>query len=533
MSAGPSTENELMLFRVLDRANLTQYYDAFISQGGDDLYQLCEAGEEEFLEIMVLVGMSQKPLHVRRLQKVLHEWASNPASFRENDGKKVQVTTGQTGAVARGSILAAFLQHSSPSSSSVSKPSSMVAGLPLPGGHDLDRPVVLLTTNGHALSSGNTYPQEHSFRALQIHLESNSDGFVDKPSSPVSETSDQDSSLMAFMNSSGEKGSTSPSSGGVQLLDAHVKKIEKTTAEMANSLPYYAPKPLNMKKAIDKEIDEAMNLAEDDPNRMDLFRRYSAIYGRFDSKRRGGKLMNFHERCINEAAAQLCKHRPSLLTRREELFILARQVIREAGFQYSKGFRSKESIANSLANDEPPTKMMKTDAGTSQVVQDLSFSKHRYLQPGSASLGGQHNEADHEVEMSHNGDLVQDYSVTGNSASDSFQRGTSLPKNGIERNLLKAQPSPSSRKVHSFRRESRRGENGGQEEVDEQKEWQREVGLDSLKIASSLQSKESSSVQGTSIQAQGSSIIQALREGMRGTRSNKANTVIKQEVCNE
>lgn len=39
------------------------------------------------------------------------------------------------------------------------------------------------------------------------------------------------------------------------MLDAHVRKIEKTTAEMAHSLPYYAPKPLNMKKAIDKEID--------------------------------------------------------------------------------------------------------------------------------------------------------------------------------------------------------------------------------------------------------------------------------------
>lgn len=46
--------------------------------GGDDLYQLCEAGEDEFLEIMVLVGMSKKPLHVRRLQKALHEWATNP-----------------------------------------------------------------------------------------------------------------------------------------------------------------------------------------------------------------------------------------------------------------------------------------------------------------------------------------------------------------------------------------------------------------------------------------------------------------------
>lgn len=529
MSVGPSTENEFMLHRVLERANLTQYYEAFISQGGDDLYQLCEAGEEEFLEIMVLVGMSQKPLHVRRLQKALHEWASNPASFRENEGKKNQVA-GQTGGVAKGSILAAFLQHSSAPSSSVSKPSSMVHGLPLPGGHALDRPVAILTTNGHPLSSGNTYPQEHSFRALQIHLESNSDGFVDKPSSPVSENSDQDSSMMAFMNSSGEKGATSPSSGGVQLLDVHVKKIEKTTAEMAHSLPYYAPKPLNMKKAIDKEIDEAMNLAEDDPNRMDLFRKYSAIYGRFDSKRRGGKQMNFHERCINEAAAQLCKHRPSLLTRREELFILARQVIREAGFQYSKGFRSKESIAASSTSDEPPTKMMKIDSATSTVVQDLSFSKHKYLQPGSVSLGNHHNEADHEVEISHNGDMAQDYSVTGNSASESFQRGNSLPKNGIERTLHKAQQSPSPRKVHSFKRESRGDENGGQEEVDEQKEWQREVGLDSLKIASSLQSKES--VQGT-IQAQGSSIIQALREGMRGTRSNKTNTVIKQEVCNE
>jgi len=29
----PSTDNELMLYRVLQRANLLQYYEAFISQG--------------------------------------------------------------------------------------------------------------------------------------------------------------------------------------------------------------------------------------------------------------------------------------------------------------------------------------------------------------------------------------------------------------------------------------------------------------------------------------------------------------------
>lgn len=31
---------------------------------------------------MALVGMASKPLHVRRLQKSLHEWAMNPAVFQ-------------------------------------------------------------------------------------------------------------------------------------------------------------------------------------------------------------------------------------------------------------------------------------------------------------------------------------------------------------------------------------------------------------------------------------------------------------------
>lgn len=50
--------------------------------GGDDVQQLCDAGEEEFLEIMALVGMASKPLHVRRLQKALQEWVLNPGMFQ-------------------------------------------------------------------------------------------------------------------------------------------------------------------------------------------------------------------------------------------------------------------------------------------------------------------------------------------------------------------------------------------------------------------------------------------------------------------
>ena len=49
------------------------------------LFKLCEAGEEEFLEIMALVGMASKPLHVRRLQKALQDWVQNPG---RQTGKK-------------------------------------------------------------------------------------------------------------------------------------------------------------------------------------------------------------------------------------------------------------------------------------------------------------------------------------------------------------------------------------------------------------------------------------------------------------
>ena len=55
---------------------------AVVVPGGDDVQQLCEAGEAEFLEIMDLVGMASKPMHVRRLQKALQEWVQNPGNNR-------------------------------------------------------------------------------------------------------------------------------------------------------------------------------------------------------------------------------------------------------------------------------------------------------------------------------------------------------------------------------------------------------------------------------------------------------------------
>lgn len=82
VTSTPTNEAELQLYRVLQRASLLAYYDTLLEMGGDDVQQLCDAGEEEFLEIMALVGMASKPLHVRRLQKSLHEYVNNPSSFQ-------------------------------------------------------------------------------------------------------------------------------------------------------------------------------------------------------------------------------------------------------------------------------------------------------------------------------------------------------------------------------------------------------------------------------------------------------------------
>lgn len=77
-------------------------------------------------------------------------------------------------------------------------------------------------------------------------------------------------------------------------------------------------------------------MPETDPKRMDEIRRYAAIYGRFDCKRRPEKPLTLHEVSVNEAAAQICRFVPALLTRRDELFPLARQVVKDSGCHYSK-----------------------------------------------------------------------------------------------------------------------------------------------------------------------------------------------------
>jgi len=349
MSSVQMTASERLLYEVLRRANLGQYYDAFISQGGDDVAQLCEAGEEEFLEIMALVGMASKPLHVRRLQKTLHQWLLNPSSFKE-------------GSSLEGSSKPSVYHNSS--SLAMNASSVPQYGLPISvqqASESLLRsPTQNFTNNG-----------SHHYHTT----------------SPTSEMSDHENSGNASLNHTPEGGSSSAQSFPSKLTDVQRATIERNADDLALRLPFYAPKPLNMKKPIDKEIDEIMNMPEDDPSRLELLRKYSAIYGRFDSKRRQEKQMNFHEMCVNEAAAQLCKHRPTLLTRREDLFVLSRQVVRDSGYQIAKppvykvtdvGTDSSPQKQNKDSSyswmNSAPTSMNYSLSSSNVFLQDMSRS---------------------------------------------------------------------------------------------------------------------------------------------------------------
>ncbi|XP_071054649.1 NGFI-A-binding protein homolog isoform X2 [Onthophagus taurus] len=280
----PNNLAELQLFRVMQNASLLYYYDTLLEMGGDDVQQLCDAGEEEFLEIMSLVGMASKPLHVRRLQKSLQEWVTNPGKF------KLPLVPGEDFEIELSSPRVTGGYYSFESSE--------------------------FNRNVYSPSPGESLPPIQS-PGLSINR---------RPYSPL-ETCPPSSSSSPGNNTL----LVTPT-----LLESQIAKLANAAERLSKHLPQFEPKPHNTKKKMCKELELVMSMPETDPRRMDEIRRYAAIYGRFDCKRRPEKPLTLHEVSVNEAAAQICRFVPALLTRRDELFPLARQVVKDSGCHYSK-----------------------------------------------------------------------------------------------------------------------------------------------------------------------------------------------------
>ncbi|CAH6791616.1 Nab1 [Phodopus roborovskii] len=310
-TALPRTLGELQLYRILQKANLLSYFDAFIQQGGDDVQQLCEAGEEEFLEIMALVGMASKPLHVRRLQKALRDWVTNPGLFNQ------PLTS-----LPVSSIPIYKLPEGSPtwlgiSCNSYERNSS--AREP-----HLKIPKCAATTCVQSLGQGKS---EVGSLALQSVSES-------RLWQGHHATESEHSLSPADLGSP-----ASPKESSEALDAAAALSVAECVERMASTLPKSdlneVKELLKNNKKLAKMIGHIFEMSDEDPHKEEEIRKYSAIYGRFDSKRKDGKHLTLHELTVNEAAAQLCVKDNALLTRRDELFALARQVSREVTYKYT------------------------------------------------------------------------------------------------------------------------------------------------------------------------------------------------------
>uniref|UniRef100_UPI00358DE6CD NGFI-A-binding protein 1-like n=1 Tax=Myxine glutinosa TaxID=7769 RepID=UPI00358DE6CD len=379
----PRTLGELQLFRLLERGNLLSYYSTFVEQGGDDVQQLVDAGEDEFLEIMALVGMASKPLHVRRLQKALQEWVNNPTVFLQPASSlpsasipisrlaglaaTASALPGRTAALAQvRAALPAILPISPCPVISTSPPTGGISVVPLvravanaveansrlrpgvvasvvtpeaePSRHS---PVPPAYTAGYTSASGSPNRLENGSGSGDTTLER------DLPPSP-----------------NDSHGGFNDCSSSGELKENTRQAITLSAAHTLQTIPSTDPRELQEVLASNRKLTAMLGhifaLAPEDPMRHDEIRKFSAIYGRFDSRRKEGRRLTQHELSVNEAAFQLCLQDPALLTRRDELFPLARQVVRDSGYRYSH----RQSRAR--GSDSLSPKRMKLDGDNSQ-----------------------------------------------------------------------------------------------------------------------------------------------------------------------
>ncbi|XP_015585240.1 NGFI-A-binding protein homolog isoform X2 [Cephus cinctus] len=284
----PQNEAELQLYRVMQRASLLGYYDTLLQMGGDDVQQLCDAGEEEFLEIMALVNMASKPLHVRRLQKALQEWLTNPALF--------QTPVVPPNASCKTSVVGFPCVSPRPQGNPAGFTTTSQTPTPYAATHVPLTPLpcrsaspVVPPTTVNAPVASSTFRHSPSPNAPLPYTASNSPGVLQ---------------VGTCESSCGSGTTPSPSGGGAPasptqptptLLQSQVQRLAEAAERLAATLRPLDPKPHNVKKKICKNLEMVMAMPDSDPRRMEEIRKYAAIYGRFDCKRKPEKPLTLHE----------------------------------------------------------------------------------------------------------------------------------------------------------------------------------------------------------------------------------------------
>ncbi|KAM8975848.1 NGFI-A-binding protein 2 [Pelodytes ibericus] len=304
---------------------------------------------------MSLVGMATKPLHVRRLQKALRDWATNPGLFNQPTlGNipvsnsiplfKISETVGRGGRQSNGHPNVSDGQSKGSGSFGLSEK------------HD---------------QNGKNSPSQMDRRPWMSHISLEADEGDDE------DVDEEDDERAISYAQPGER------------LDAEMVQVVSDSVErLMKGLPRgdigEARSMLKLNKKLGRSLGHIFHMSDGVQRKEREIRRHSAIYGRSESKRREGKRLTVHELTINEAAAQCCMRDNTLLLRRVELFSLARQAARESSYLASL----KCSRLHSEEMGAPQMKMIKQEAVEGE--SDIGTTPIRIsLEEDSGSMSGE------------------------------------------------------------------------------------------------------------------------------------------------
>ena len=319
--------------------------------GADDLEQLTELSEEEFTQLCAMIGMDKKPFHVLRFRKALEKPPPPPPppppASSSSAGAPLNLTpvnptpslaTLTTAAIAASPSLApATISTPTASSGYFNQPQAPLS-IPATGAAISQPPTInvlhhptavpMATMQGVMVTAALPHPPQ---------LQSQAQGA--QPSREL---------LEALSVNEAKYG---PPKIVLQQADASRSKA---------SLPPYLM-PNSECRTFDDLVDDRTPIQKAlgpppfspnvwDSDRRELIRRYSAIYGKSGGDRRQKEVFSDFEIHINEAAFQLCLRDPTLLVRREELYILAKRAVKEGGYAYYHGFSKTKESLNSLTS---------------------------------------------------------------------------------------------------------------------------------------------------------------------------------------
>jgi hypothetical protein len=316
--------------------------------GADDLEQLTELSEEEFTQLCAMIGMDKKPFHVLRFRKALEKPPPSstgvPVPLNQTPVNPTpSLATLTTAAIAAPPSLTCTAISTPTSSSYFNNLPQASLSIPATGAISQQPPPInvlhhptgmpMATMQGVMVTAAIPPPSISHTHSPQLQVQGG------QPSRAL---------LEALSTNEAKYG---PPKIILQQTD---------TGRSKASLPPYLM-PNSECRTFDDLVDDRTPIQKAlgpppfspniwDSNRRELIRRYSAIYGKSGGDRRQKEVFSDFEIHINEAAFQLCLRDPTLLVRREELYVLAKRAIKEGGYAYYHGFSKTKESLNSLTS---------------------------------------------------------------------------------------------------------------------------------------------------------------------------------------